>query len=101
MPTLTIMPEGKTVEAAQGASILEALLASSTAIPHKCEGKAECGSCHIFVHEGRKGISKMGPAENAKLDTIVGVGSKSRLACQAKIGTDNVTIELLGFSSGL
>ena len=37
-----------------------------------------------------------------RADSIVGVGSKSRLACQAKVlGTENVTIELLGFGSGL
>jgi 2Fe-2S ferredoxin len=101
MPTLTIMPAGKTVDAAEGATILEALLGSSIAILHKCNGKAECGSCHIFVHEGRKGISKIGPAENAKLDSIVGVGSKSRLACQARLGAESVTVELLGFSSGM
>jgi 2Fe-2S ferredoxin len=101
MPTMTIMPQGKSVDVAEGATILEALLASSTAILHKCNGKAECGACHIFVHDGRKSISKIGAAENAKLDTIVGVGSKSRLACQARIGAENLTIEILGFSSGL
>jgi 2Fe-2S ferredoxin len=92
---------GKTVEAAEGTTLLEALIGSSTAILHKCNGKAECGSCHIYVHEGRKSLSKTGPAENAKLDAIVGVGSKSRLACQARLGSENVTIEVLGFASGL
>ena len=38
---------------------------------------------------------------NQKLDTLVGVGSKSRLACQASItGTEPVTVELLGALSG-
>lgn len=101
MPMMTIMPAGKTVSVAEGLSVLEAILASAEPIMHKCDGKAECGSCHIFVHEGRKGLSKMQRAENEKLDTIVGVGSKSRLACQAKIGTEDVTVELLGFASGL
>ena len=95
MPILTIKATGKTVEAAEGISILQALLAAGEAIPHKCDGKAECGSCHIFVHEGRKGLSKIQRLENEKLDTIVGVGSGSRLACQAKLGTDNITVELL------
>jgi 2Fe-2S ferredoxin len=99
---LTIMPSGKTVQIAEGMSVLEGVLSASVAILHKCDGKAECGSCHIYVQQGRKGVSKMGPAENAKLDTIVGVGSKSRLACQAKLlGTEDVTVEILGFSSGL
>lgn len=101
MPMLTITPSGKTIQSAEGISILEALLAAGENIGSKCGGKAECGSCHIFVHEGRKSLSKIQRAENEKLDTIVGVGSKSRLACQAKLGNEDVTIELLGFSSGM
>jgi 2Fe-2S ferredoxin len=101
MPVLTIMPSGKTIETAEGISLLEAILASGETITPKCDGNALCGSCHVFVHEGRKAISKVQAAENEKLDTIVGVGSKSRLACQAKLGTENVTVELLGFASGL
>lgn len=101
MATLTIMPSGKTIEAAEGMSLLAAMLAADVALTHKCEGKASCGTCHIFVHEGRKGLSKVAREENEKLDSIVGVGSKSRLACQAKVlGTENVKIELLGFGSG-
>jgi len=97
MPLLTIQPSGKTIEASTGSSILSALLAAEANIKHKCEGKAECGSCHIFVNEGRKSLSKIQRTENEKLDTIVGVGSKSRLACQAIIGEEDVTVELLSF----
>ncbi|MEW6132095.1 MAG: 2Fe-2S iron-sulfur cluster-binding protein [Pseudomonadota bacterium] len=100
MPVLTIMPSGKTLQYNEGMSILEALLAAGEKVG-KCGGKAECGSCHIFVHDGRKSLSKVQKSENEKLDTIVGVGSKSRLACQAKLGAEDVTIELLGFGSGL
>lgn len=102
MSTLTVMPMGKTIEVAEGMTILAALLGADIAINHKCDGQAKCGSCHIFVQEGRKGVSKVAREENEKLDTIVGVGSKSRLACQTKVlGTENIKIELLGFASGL
>ena len=102
MSTVTVMPSGKTIEVGEGTTLLAALLGAEIAIPHKCEGQAKCGSCHIFVQEGRKGLSKVAREENEKLDGIVGVGSKSRLACQAKVlGTENVTIDLLGFGSGL
>lgn len=101
MPVLTVMPSGKTLQYTEGMSILEALMAAGEPIAHKCDGKAECGSCHIFVHDGRKSLSKVQRVENEKLDTLVGIGSKSRLACQAKLGNENVTVELLGFSSGL
>ncbi len=101
MPTLTILPAGNSIEVATGTSILLALLGAEEKIMHKCDGKAECGSCHIYVHEGRKTISKLQRVENERLDTIIGIGSKSRLACQSIMGAENVTIELLGFGSGL
>ena len=98
MPVLTLMPSGKNIDAAEGMSILNAILSSGEALPHKCDGKAECGSCHIFVLEGRKSVSKIQRQENEKLDTIVGVGSKSRLACQTILGSENVTVEVLSFN---
>jgi 2Fe-2S ferredoxin len=101
MSLITIIPSGKTVEAAEGMTLLAALLEAEEVVGHKCDGNASCGTCHIFVQEGRKGLSKVAREENEKLDTIVGVGSKSRLACQAKVlGTENITVELLGFGSG-
>ncbi|MGV3582967.1 MAG: 2Fe-2S iron-sulfur cluster-binding protein [Methylophilus sp.] len=97
MSTLTIQPSGQQVQATAGASVLATLLSNNIEIAHKCDGKAECGSCHIYVLEGRKSVSKIQRAENEKLDTIVGVGSKSRLACQVVLGEEDVTIELLSF----
>jgi 2Fe-2S ferredoxin len=95
MPILTINPSGKTVQSAEGISILEALLAAGEPIAHKCDGKAECGSCHVFINAGRKTLSKIQRSENERLDAIVGVSSQSRLACQAKLGNEDVTVELL------
>lgn len=101
MPTITILPSGKTVEAATGSRLLDALLAAGEAIVSKCGGEAKCGKCHVFVQEGKKSLSKTTRTENEMLDTIVGVGSKSRLSCQAMLGAENVTVELLGFGSGV
>jgi 2Fe-2S ferredoxin len=101
MTTLTLMPAGLTGEVADGTNLLQAILALGGQIATQCGGQASCGACHVFVTGGRKGVSKLTPAENAKLDTLVGVGSKSRLACQATIlGTEPVTVELLGALSG-
>jgi ferredoxin, 2Fe-2S len=102
MSTLTIMPSGKTINAEVGKSLLELIMAAGEDIQHKCGGNAECGSCHVYLQAGRKSVSKIQSAENAKLDTIVGIGSKSRLACQATVtGEEDITVELLGFASGL
>jgi len=100
MPLLTIQPSGKTHDAAPGTSILQAILDAGEALVSKCGGNAKCGKCHVFVVDGRKGISRIGPLENATLDTLVGIGSQSRLACQALLGTEPVTVELLGALSG-
>jgi 2Fe-2S ferredoxin len=101
MSTLTINPGGLSAEIAAGTRLLDAIIAAGGQLISKCGGDAKCGACHVFVTEGRKGVSKLTPAENAKLDTIVGVGSKSRLACQATLlGTEGVTVELLGALSG-
>ena len=100
MTTLTIHPSGKVFEAAPGSTLLQAILDAGEQLVSKCSGEAKCGACHVFVTEGRKGINRIGPLENSKLDTLVGIGSKSRLACQVQLGTEPVTVELLGALSG-
>ncbi len=97
MPILTILPSGKTITVPTGATLLAGIVAAGEPIGHKCDGKGECGSCHLFIQEGRKSLPRIQKAENEKLDSLVGVGSKSRLACQATIGEEPVTVELLSF----
>ena len=101
MTTLTIQPAGLTLDVAAGTNLLKAIVEAGGELTSKCGGDAKCGACHLFVIEGRKGVSRLTPLENAKLDTLVGVGSKSRLACQVTLlGTEPVTVELLGALSG-
>jgi 2Fe-2S ferredoxin len=101
MAQITILPSGKITEAAEGTTLLAAILAAGVELGHKCDAQAKCGTCHIFVQEGRKGVSKIAREEHEKLDTLIGIGSKSRLACQTKVlGTENITVEILGFASG-
>ena len=100
MPVVSIHPSGKSIEAAEGARLLDVLKNSGETIQHKCDGQAQCGSCHIYIQEGRKSVSKIQRTEHEKLDSLLGIGSKSRLACQVLLGNENISVELLGFSSG-
>ena len=100
MPTLTILPSGKTALVETGTTLLAAITAAGDVVKHTCTDAACSGECHVFVPVGKKSLSKTQRAENETLDTIVGVGSKSRLACQAKMGEEDVTVELLGALSG-
>jgi 2Fe-2S ferredoxin len=98
MPNMTILPINKTVPAAEGGTILQAMLAAGIEVPGKCGGEAKCGGCHIFVVDGRKGLSRAQRLEDERLDSLIGVGSRSRLACQVIVGTENFTIELPSFA---
>lgn len=101
MPLLTIQPAGLTADIVAGTNLLQAVLAAGGQLATRCGEQARCGACHLFVTEGRKGLSKMTPAENTRLDSLIGVSGKSRLACQATLlGTEPVTVELLGALSG-
>lgn len=96
MSVVTIEPSGKSIDVPAGTTLLGALLGAGENIETRCRGKGECSSCHISVVEGRKGVSRIGEVENARLDTMIGIGSASRLACQAMVlGTQDVTIELI------
>ncbi len=94
MPTLTILPSGTTVDASEGDTILFALLVAGVPIPTECTGKAQCSSCHILVHEGARQPLQDGRPRERSFQGYDGVGPKSRLACQAVVGTGDVTIEV-------
>ena len=96
MSLITILPSGKQIEAAEGSTILAAILQADPDFVVQCGGNAKCGKCHINLLEGRKGVSKVSKEENELLDTTVGVGSKSRFACQVKVlGTEDIKVEIL------
>lgn len=95
MTTLTVLPSGKSYDVATGTSLLKALLSVGEPLTSKCGGEGKCESCHVFVPAGRKSLSKIQRLENEKLDGIVGVSSSSRLACQAILGEEAVTVQLL------
>ena len=97
MSQLTVLPSGKTYDFNAGATLLQTLIDAGESIAKKCDGNAKCGSCHVFVPEGRKSLSRIQKLENEKLDAMVGISGKSRLACQATLGEEPVTVELLSF----
>ena len=100
MTQFTLMPAGVSLDIAPGSTLQQAVLAAGGQFSDQCGG-AKCGACHVFVTEGRKGVSRMTPVENMRLDSMIGVSGKSRLACQASLlGTEPVTVEMLGALSG-
>lgn len=97
MPTLTILPSGKTTQVAAGTTLLSGLATAGNPLKTKCTDTECSGLCHVYVAAGKKSLSKMQKSENEKLDTIPGISGKSRLACQTRIGEEDVTVEIPGF----
>ena len=58
MATLTVMPGDKTAEVGEGTTLLAALQGLGIKLAtNDCGGNAQCGTCHIFIQEGRKGLA--------------------------------------------
>lgn len=93
--TMTVLPSGKSYEVASGTTLLKAMQAVGEAIGSKCGGEGKCESCHVSVLVGRKSLCKIQRLENDKIDGMVGISSNSRLACQAVLGLEPVTVELI------
>ena len=83
-----ILPEGFSVEAEEGETLLEALQRSGVALENVCGGKGICGKCAVKVLSGE--LSEPTRAEQSWQKVL---GKEYRLACQAKILSD-IVIEI-------
>ncbi len=99
MPTVTFRPitakdasEDVTLEAEEGASILETALDKDYDLEHACGGFCACTTCHVIVKAGGDSLSEMDFDEEDKLDEVEGVTLESRLGCQARLGTTDVVV---------
>ncbi|QQE87888.1 ISC system 2Fe-2S type ferredoxin [Azotobacter chroococcum] len=87
-------PEGKVVEAKAGESILEAALRNDIAIEHACEMSCACTTCHVIVREGFDSLDPSDELEDDMLDKAWGLEPESRLSCQAKVGEEDLVVEI-------
>lgn len=100
MPRLTVLPHaqlcpaGLAIESAPGTSLCDALLRAGIAIEHACEKVCACSTCHVIVREGGETLSPAREDEEDQLDGAWGLTATSRLACCARLGTGDLTIEL-------
>ena len=94
MPHATLCPEGKTIEAAPGTSVCEALLENGVEIEHACEMSCACTTCHVVVKAGFNSLGEMDESEEDLLDRAWGLTPTSRLSCQAILSNQDVTIEI-------
>lgn len=67
-------------------SLMEVLKASEYPIAATCGGMALCATCHIEMIEGSEQLGEPSDIELDMIDTLPNATSKSRLACQIRLG---------------
>ncbi|PCJ18078.1 MAG: 2Fe-2S ferredoxin [Candidatus Cloacimonadota bacterium] len=88
MPTVYFEEEDKTIEVADGVSILDACNEIGIHLDHACGGVCACSTCHVWVNKGFDNLSELEEDEEDRLDGAQNVTMKSRLGCQALIHGD-------------
>lgn len=94
LPHPEICPNGKTVEATPGQSVLEVALAHEIEIEHACEMSCACTTCHVIIRKGYDSIEPPEEREEDLLDKAWGLEPESRLGCQAIIQDEELEVEI-------
>jgi 2Fe-2S ferredoxin len=63
-------------------------------IEHACEKSCACTTCHVIVREGFNSLEEAEENEEDYLDKAWGLEPESRLSCQAKVGNEDLVIEI-------
>ena len=92
MPKIRFMPMDIVVESEEGASVLQTALANDIDLEHACGGFCACTTCHVIVDKGVDSMSEMDFDEEDKLDEVEGVTLRSRLGCQARMGSSDIVV---------
>ncbi len=94
LPHTEICPKGETIEVEPGKSICDALLDAGIQIEHACEKACACTTCHVIIREGFEALTPAEEKEEDLLDKAWGLEPTSRLSCQARVGQQDLVIEI-------
>ena len=94
MPNEELCPNGMEVDAIEGQTICDEALKNGIKIEHACEKSCACTTCHVYIRQGIETIDESSENEDDMLDKAWGLEPDSRLSCQAKIGEDDLVIEI-------
>ncbi len=94
LPHDTLCPKGKDIDAAPGTTLCDALLSNGVEVEHACEKSCACTTCHVIIREGFDSLVEAEEKEEDLLDRAWGLEATSRLSCQARVGTEPLTIQI-------
>lgn len=94
LPHADLCPQGAEIDAKEGVSILDTLLANDIDIEHACEKSCACTTCHVILRGGFDSLDAAEDKEEDLLDKAWGLEATSRLSCQAKVASTDLTVEI-------
>jgi len=94
LPHAALCPQGAEIQAEAGKSICDALLENHIDIEHACEKSCACTTCHVILRQGFESLEAAEEKEEDLLDKAWGLEAGSRLSCQARVGSADLTIEI-------
>ncbi|MBI4511185.1 MAG: 2Fe-2S iron-sulfur cluster binding domain-containing protein [Deltaproteobacteria bacterium] len=94
MPKVTFLPSGVVAEVPPGTTILAAARGAGAPVGSACGGACACSTCHVWVKTGLDTLSPVQDDEDDILDKAFDVRPVSRLACQAKVGGEDIECEI-------
>jgi 2Fe-2S ferredoxin len=94
LPHPALCPAGAEIEALAGETLCNLLLAHGIEIEHACEKSCACTTCHVVVRDGFASLAPAEEKEEDLLDKAWGLEATSRLACQAKLASADLVIEI-------
>ena len=98
LPHLELCPDGAAFDVEAGVSICDSLLQHHIDIDHACDQVCACTTCHVIVREGYNSLNPAQDNEEDLLDKAWGLEPKSRLSCQAIVGTQDLVVEIPKYS---
>ena len=95
MKTPTLEPIGRDIDVRTSSLLVTALLRESRGrVKQVCGGKGICATCHVRVIAGNERLSPVRDRERRTLSLISGSDGCSRLACQAEVLGDGITVQI-------
>ena len=94
LPHEEICPDGAVIDAESGTTICDAALKNGIEIEHACEKSCACTTCHVIVREGFPSLNEADETEEDLLDKAWGLEPDSRLSCQARVGDQDLVVEI-------
>ena len=88
MYRVTFVPDGVTVKAEAGETLLNLANQNGVFIDSNCGGFCACSTCHVIVKEGMEHLPEATEEEEDQLDEATGLTLSSRLSCQCILGEE-------------